>query len=327
MSQFLRVSSLLVSFCLLASGAEPQLLVLHKAASSLGFYTSEGRHLTDVPVGKHPHEIVLSADGRYAYISDNGTMQIEEAGKGGNTVSVVDLHTRKKTGEISLGEFHRPHGLDLDHASGILAVSTELPDRLVLIDTKNRRIVKTLDPKGRTAHMVKWGPGAHIAFVSNSSSANVAAIDVSTGVVKLIPTGERPEGSALSPDGKRLYIADREAARITIIDTQKLQGAGEIRTGKGPVRIAITPDGKQLVYALMHDRKVEFADPVSGKVLGQVPLEGRPVSLTISPDGKLAFASAQDDDTVYVVSVAGHKLVRKFKTASGAGPDPVLALP
>jgi YVTN family beta-propeller protein len=309
-----------------ACSAGPTLAVLHKGASSLGFYTSTGGHLSDVAVGRHPHEIAVSADGRYAYVTDNGTMRIEQAGPGGNSLSVIDLAARKRVAVISLGEFRRPHGIDLDHNSGLLAVSTELPDRLVIIDTRTRRILRTFETRGKTAHMVKWGPDSRWAFVSNSSSASVAAVDTHTGVVKLIPTGERPEGSALSPDGSRLYVVNREAARISIIDTAKRELVGEIHTGKGPVRIAVTPDGKQLVYALMHDRQVEFADPAARKILDRVALDGRPVSLTLSPGGKLAFASAQDDDTVYVVSVAERKVVLKFKTAAGAGPDPVVEL-
>jgi DNA-binding beta-propeller fold protein YncE len=68
---------------------------------------------------------------------------------------------------------------------------------------------------------------------------------------------------------------------------------------------------------------VEFADVASRKVLGQAAIGGKPVSLSLSTDGKLAYASAEDDDTVYVLSVPDRKLVREFKTPKGSGPDPV----
>jgi YVTN family beta-propeller protein len=160
--------------------------------------------------------------------------------------------------------------------------------------------------------------------VSNSSSGNVAAVELSTGEVKLIPTGTRPEGSVLSRDGQELYVTNREAAKISVIDTAKNEVTGEIQTGKGPVRIAVTQDGQTLVYAAMHDQRIEFANPRTRKVLGHVAVSGTPVSLTLSPDGKLAFASAEEADTVYVISVPDRKLFREIKTASGAGPDPVL---
>lgn len=304
--------------------ASPTLLILLKGANALGFYTPEGKLLVTVPVGQHPHEMVLSKDGRRLFTTDNGTMRIEHAGSGGNTVSIVDVASRKKAGEISLGKFHRPHGIDLDASTGRLVVTTELPDQLLLLDPVKRTVVRAYETRGKTSHMVTLGPGAKWAYVSNSSSGNVAAIELSTGEVKLIPTGARPEGSVLSRDGKELYVTNREAAKIAVIDTAKNEVTGEIQTGKGPVRIAITPDGQTLIYAAMHDQRIEFANPRTRKVLGHVAVSGMPVSLTLAPDGKLAFASAEEADSVYVISVADRKLVREIKTAAGAGPDPVL---
>ena len=96
-------------------------LILQKAESSMGFYTPAGQHLASVPVGKHPHEFVISTDGRYAYTTDNGSMLLETPGQGGNTISIVDLVSRKNAGTIQLGEFRRPHGIDLDRKTGRLA--------------------------------------------------------------------------------------------------------------------------------------------------------------------------------------------------------------
>src|SRR5512134_3883704 len=114
-------------------------LILQKAESSMGFYTPAGQYLASVPVGKHPHEFVISTDGRYAYTTDNGSMLLETPGQGGNTISIVDLVSRKKAGEISLGEFRRPHGIDLDRKTGRLAISCELPDRLLIVDPASRK--------------------------------------------------------------------------------------------------------------------------------------------------------------------------------------------
>lgn len=296
-------------------------LILQKAESSMGFYTSAGRHLASVPVGKHPHEFVISTDGRYAYTTDNGSMLLETPGQGGNTVSIVDLVSRKNAGTIQLGEFRRPHGIDLDRKTGRLAISCELPDRLLIVDPVSRKVLRDYDTMGKTSHMVTLGPGAEWAFVSNSTSNNVAAVHLQSGKVKLIPTTRRPEGSVLSKDGSTLYVATREG--ICIIDTGKQTERDRIVTGKGPNRIALTADERYLVYSLIDENKVEIADPKLRKVLGQVPLPGRPVSLTISRDNQYAFASAQDDDTVYVVSITDRKLAREIKTKRGSGPDPV----
>jgi DNA-binding beta-propeller fold protein YncE len=299
------------------------LLVLHKGSSSLGFYSPAGKLLQNVPVGQHPHEMVLSADGRVLYITDNGTMRIEEAGSGGNTLSIVDVAARKKIGEISLGRYRRPHGIALNPRTGRLYVDTELPDALLEIDPVARKVVKTWDTNGRTSHMVTLGLDGRRAYVCNSTSNDVSSILLSTGELQLIPTGERPEGSVLSHSGEELYVCNRETQKISVISAAKQAVVGEITTGRGPLRAALTPDGKLLVYVLYHDEAIEIADPAARKALASVKLGGRPVSLSVSPDGRRAYASVEEQDTVYVVSIPDRKILQTFKTAPGSGPDPV----
>ncbi|MBI2685276.1 MAG: hypothetical protein HYX27_03095 [Acidobacteria bacterium] len=315
---------------LAATPLSGELLVLHKGHSSLGFYTDEGKLIANAPVQPHPHELVFSPDGRYAYTTDNGTMRIEQAGTGGNTVSIIDLKDRKKIGEISLGEFRRPHGIDMIRSTGQLLVSTELPDQLLLIDPAKRQIVKTWPTGGKTAHMVVVTPDGKYAFISNSTSANVSAIELATGKVKLIATGARPEGSVVSRDGRRVYVCNRDGAQITVIDTAKLEAVRTIKSSPGPVRIALTPDQRLLVYGLLDERGVEWVDLKTGKIAGKVPLPaelGQIVSLHLSQDGKTAYAANENMDMVYAVSIPEKKIVRSFRITKGYSPDPVVPKP
>jgi YVTN family beta-propeller protein len=313
-----------------ALAAHAELLVLHKGHSSLGFYSDQGQLLATVPVGRHPHEMVFSPDGRYAYTTDNGTMRIEQEGTGGNTVSIIDLKERRKVGEISTGEFRRPHGIDILRTTGQILVSTELPDQLLLIDPAQRKVVKTWPTGGKTAHMVVATPDGAYAFISNSVSANVSALDLKTGKVTLIPTGARPEGSVVSKDGKRVYVCNRDGSQLSVIDTAKLAVIQTIKTSPGPVRIALTPDERYAVYGLLDPRAVEWVDTKTGKIAGRVDLPaalGQVVSLHLSHDGKTAYAANENMDTVYAVSLADKKIVHSFKTPKGYSPDPVVPKP
>ncbi len=292
-------------------------LVLHKAGSALGFYDRSGRLVETVPVGAHPHEMVLAPDGRHVYITDNGVMLLTDPGEGGDTVSIVDVAKRERVGVIGLGRFRRPHGIALDAHAGRLLVTTELPDRLLVLDPASRRVVRDFDPRGRTPHMVTLGPGGRVAYVSNSGSGQVAAIDVQGGEATVIPTGECPQGGALAPDGRRLYVTSRDGSSIAIIDTAGRRKVGEIQTGRGPNRVAVTPDGRLLVYSLGKGSAVGFADAGTGEVVGRLPLEGSLVSLSLSPDGSRAFASAQELDRVYIISVPGRRLVGTIRTPAG----------
>lgn len=322
-----RLAALLLAIAASLTAEQQVLLVLLKGANALGYYTPEGQLLAKVPVGEHPHEMVLSADGKYAYITDNGTMRIEDAGKGGNTISVVDIAARKRVDTISTGRYRRPHGISLDAQRNYLAVTTEGPDQLLLIDAAKGKMIRHFNPNGKTSHMVSFGPGARgpeYAFVSNSGAAYVSVVQLTTGATTTIPTGDRPEGSVLSPDGKELYVCGRESANITVIDTERQGAISAIRTGRGPVRIAVTPDGKTLVYALMHDKRIGFADPQSRRQVAVLNVDANPISMMLSRDGKIATASAEEADTVYVISVPERKLIRQFKTEKGAGPDPAV---
>ena len=316
-----RLALLLLASAWLLSAATPVYLVLQKGASSLAYYSPDGKLLATVPTGKHPHEMVFSPDGRYLYTVDNGTMRMEHPGAGGNSLSIIDVKARKRVGEISLGDSRRPHGIDVDRKTGMLVVTSELPDRILLVDPQKRAVVKTWDTKGKTTHMVTLGPDSKWAYAGNSSSGDVSAINLSTGELKLIKTGDRTQGSALSKDGRELYVTSNEG--ITIIDTAAQQARAHIKTCAQPVRIAVAPSG-DLVYACMGDKRVGFADPRTRTQTGYVLVPGPPVSLTLSRDGKLAFASAEDIDTVYVISVPDRKIVREIRTEKGAAPDPVL---
>lgn len=301
-------------------------LVSQKAASSIAFYSWDGELVDEVPVGTHPHEIVLSPDGRLLYVADNGTMAIEQAGEGGNTVSIVDIESRQKVGEVDLGKYHRPHGIDFVPSSGLVLVSTENPDQLLAVDPEKQALVREYDTKGQTPHIVTASLDGRRAFVSNARSGNVAAIDLESGETTLIKAGGRPEGSVLSSDGKTLYVVNRETNEISIIDTEKNENVGSIPTGATPVRVKLTGDDKVLIYALMDDNQVGFAEVESREQVATVDIGGPPVSLELSQDGQYALAGAQEADTIYVVSVPDRKLVHEFKTTDGAGPDPALYL-
>ena len=318
------VAAILLAALPAASGVY---LVLLKGASALSFVSAEGKVEATIPVGQHPHEMAFSPDRKLLYTTDNGTMRIEHAGSGGNTVSIIDLATRKKIGEIALGQYRRPHGIDVDPSTGMIAVSTELPDQLLILDPNKRAVVKHFDTKGKTSHMVKFGPGAKWAYVSNAGSGNVSAINLSNGEVKLIETGERPEGSVLARDGKELYVCNREGASITVIDTSTNSAVARIATGKGPVRVTITPDGGTLVYALMHEKKVAFANPRTRQQTDYVLVPAELVSCNLSQDGSVAFASGETTDNVYMVSLKTKKIVGELKLTKDSGPDPVFEAP
>jgi YVTN family beta-propeller protein len=325
--KYIAAAALLCALPALPTYAQkPALAIVEKIAGAVGFYTPDGKRIGGAQVGKHPHEIVISQDKKRLYVSDNGILWMTEAGEGGNTISVLDPVTMKKTGVIDLGKYRRPHGMDLHPKTGRLAVTIENPDGLLLVDPAAGKVLRMYDVKGNDPHMVLFGRDGEWAYVSNTASNTLAAVHLSSGKVELIPTDARPQGGVLSPDGKLIYLTNSDGNSISIIDTERKTRIGTIQTGKGPGRIALTRDGIGLIYNLQPGEAVGFADLATRKQTGMIPLGGRPLSLTVSHDGLLAYAGVQDQDKVFVIGVPERKIVRILQTPKGSGPDPALPL-
>jgi len=310
------------------AAAEPRayLAVVEKVAGAVAFYTEEGKQLSQVKVGPFPHEAVLSRDGKVLYVSVNGVLWMTEDKLGNNTIAAVDVRAMRKIRDFDLGRFHRPHGIALTASGDQLLATTERPFGLILVDAGSGKVVRDYDVKGKSPHMVIPTPDGEWAFTSDTDFDNVAAIRLKTGDVTLIPTGKHPQGGVLSSDGRRLFLANTESNKMSIIDTATKKVSGEIQTGKGPARIALTPDGKTLVYNLQFEPAVGMADVATRKQVAQIPLSGRPLSLTMTRDGRRAFLGIQEQDKVVFVSVPARKIEKTLELPKGSGPDPAIPL-
>lgn len=319
-----------VLFLLVALAANtmggPEFVVGEKLSGSVGFYDANGFRAADVKVGQHPHEMALSPDRRTVYVSDNGVVWMTDEGPGDNTVSIIDLASRRRTGVIDLGQYRRPHGITVDRSTGYIFVTTERPSALVELDHASRKVVRAYDVKGKAPHIVVLGPRSQYAYTSNDNSGTISAIRLATGDVKVIPAGKRPQGQALSPDGKFDFITLEDDNAIAILDTAKNEIVGRIITGRSPNRVAVTPDSKLLVYSMQLAGAIGFADIASRKQIAEVPVGGQTMSISLSPDAQSAYTGIQEHDQIAIVSVRDRKLVRTFKTAAGSGPDAIIPL-
>ena len=311
---------------ILGAAERADLLVVEKKNNSVGFYASSGTRVGGVPIGETPHEVVLSRDGRFAYVSDNGVLWMDYDGPGGNTVSIIDVHAQTRVGVLPMGKFHRPHGISLDPGSSRALVTSENPDRIVLVDLDARAVIKDFDNGGTDPHMVTFDRDGIWGYVSNTASATVGAVHTVTGELQLIEVGKGPQGSLLSRDGKQLWVTCRDEGRIDIIDTASKQRIGSIDTGDGVNRIVATPGEELLVYSLQTGHAVGIADIASGKEVARIPLGGAPLSISLSKDGMYAFAGVQDEDQIWIVSVPEREVVQVIDTPPGMGPDPVVEI-
>jgi hypothetical protein len=97
-------------------------------------------------------------------------------------------------------------------------------------------------------------------FVSNGNNDLVTVLssksDTVINTIKLRPDdrvkhlrGVIPFGLALSPDHKRLYVAESGINAIAVINVADFKVLGHIPTGWFPSKVEVTPDGKHLIIA------------------------------------------------------------------------------
>src|SRR5258705_11910351 len=73
-----------------------------------------------------------------------------------------------------------------------------------------------------------------------------SVLDTKTAkVLATIPVGTEPEGVAVSPDGRLVYVTAETTHTISVIDTAALKRVATILGGSRPRESAFTPDGQR----------------------------------------------------------------------------------
>jgi len=174
-------------------------------------------------------------------------------------------------------------------------------------------------------------------YVLNAGEATVSVVDTDTNTV--IQTSEQLQAGGamtLSPDGKRLYVAEYMGNHVYVLDPETLELDGppiNVVTTYGGT-LAVSPDSTRL-YVGSTDVPVhydEYGDPVYGpssayvsvvdtatrNVVAQIPIGISVGNVELSPDGKLLYANAPD--RVYVIDTATNTRVASF-TVGGQPAD------
>jgi YVTN family beta-propeller protein len=294
------------------------LLVLNKGDNTLATVDSETLQVRGhVPSGPDPHEVIASADGRLAYITN-----YNRGNGAANTISVVDVVNQKALPPIDLGALSRPHGLTL--ASGKVYFTAEGAKVIGRYDPATGKIDWVMGTGQNRTHMVIVSPDGKQIFTSNVASGTVCVLEQVQGgpdwSVSVIPVGRGAEGFDLSPDGKELWAANAQDASVSIIDvaTKKV-----VQTLPVPFRSAnrlkFTPDGKRVVISDLAATDLFVLDAASRKQVKKVDLGGRAAGILMDPVAPRAFIAVGSANSVAILDL--NSLTVTGRVESGPGPD------
>lgn len=144
------------------------------------------------------------------------------------------------------------------------------------------------------------------------------------------PKYSSPTDLKVSPDKKKLYVAEQTAKTIAIIDVEEKTVEKKVQLPNEVTGLAISPDGSK-IYAtcsseLWPDGFVAEVDVAAGKVISRISVGHGARCPNISPDGKLLYVCNIFNNNISVVDLVAKKEKSKIEVirepyAAGLTPD------
>ncbi len=324
-------SDLLEKYRANAQLAKKYLIAANRSAHSISVVDLETENVVKTyEVGKGPHEITLTADGRFLFVANYGffprphqdpipSSELKWTQEVQNSVSRISL----ENGEIRTFEIpnsNSPHGI-LANADGSIFWTT----------AENEGLIKEMN--GETGDLLFEYPtmeGSHIIagtqnrarlFSSNIESNTVSIIDTKTREVKHINTPKGPEGLMLSPDERELWILTNQDHKVSVFNLENEEITHEFSSnGKFPVKLTFI-NGEAWISNVF-SRNIAIFDADSKDFKHEIELETTPLGIT-SFEGKV-YVTLPRKNLVRVFDAASKEFVSEF--SPGMEPDGLIVM-
>jgi YVTN family beta-propeller protein len=288
------------------------------------------RVVAAIPVGDDPHEVIASADGRTAYVSNYGFGAFQ-------TLAVIDLVAQKQLPFIDLGALRGPHGLTF--VDGKVWFTAEAAKAIGRYDPVAGKIDWIMGTGQNRTHMLYVFPGAQRILTTNVNSATVTILDHTQGPAgapaapppgrppmpgppggdwneTVIPVGHGSEGFDVSPDGKEAWVANAGDGTISVIDLAEKKVVATIDADvPGANRLKFTPDGRQV---LVTAGTLVVLDVATRTVVKRLPDVRGTGGILMQPDGARAYVACSPVGYVAVIDLKTLDMVGHVEVA---GPD------
>ncbi len=297
--------------------SEGRLLVLNKHDDTLMvFDVPSYEKLATIPVGREPHEVAATPDGRKAYTSN-----VRD-----KSLSVVDLKAARVSRTLRPDRLDFPHGLAVTPDGRHLIATSEGSRRLFLIDVAKDVVLRSVTTTQSRAHMAVALAGGKRACVTNVGSDSVSLLRIpELRITKNVPVGNEPEGIAATPNGRWIVVALQGSDQAAILDAGSGAVLARLPTGRTPIRVSVTPNSFTALVPNRGSDDVTVLDVLARRVKSTVRVGRRPGGVVTDAAGARAYVCNNDSNTVSVLSIPGLEVTRTIPV--GAHPDGIAFVP
>ena len=268
---------------------KPLLLVLNKPEAKLLLVDPAAKKVIgEVATGNGPHEVTVSADGKLAFVANYGDQTP------GESISVIDLETKKELRRVNLGALRRPHGIV--ESKGKIYFTVEMNKAIARYDPAADRVDWLMGTGQDLTHMLVINKEQNKIFTANIFSDSVGVMEPmgqgGNWHYTVIPVGKRPEAIDLSPDGKEVWTAHSQDGGVSVIDTEAKKVLATIPAlTKHSNRLKFTPDGKLVLISDAESSAVLVLDTKERKLVQKITVGEVPLGIQIAPDGQRAYVA------------------------------------
>lgn len=314
----IRIIFLIMLFSGTACKAQSKLLALSKTDHTLAIIDpSTLKILARVPVGKDPHEVIASSDGKTAYVSIYGGGSFHE-------LNIIDLVAMKPVKTIDTRPLFGPHGLAF--VDGKVWFTAEGSKAVGCFDPQTQKVDWCMGTGQDRTHMLYVTSGADKIYTTNVSSGTISILsEVTSGQRKdwtqtIIPTSAGTEGFDVSPDGAELWAAASDNGKIYIINTalKKIEKTIDAEV-VGANRLQFTPDGKRVLITSLRSGALSIFDAKTHKEVTKINIGHGAAGIMIDPNGSRAFVACSPDNYIAVVDLKTFKVTGHINV--GKNPD------
>ncbi|SRR5579864_3601108 len=299
---------LAICFCSVAARAESTpataLLVLSKSDRTLAIVDPTSLHvIARMPSGPDPHEVIASADGKFAYISNYG-------GGAYNTLTPVDLVAQKALPVVDLGPLRGPHGLDF--MGGKVWFTAEAAKAIGSYDPATQKVDWILGTGQNRTHMILVANDLKRIVTSNVSSGTMSIIEKTTGgrnpggdwEETVVAVGPGAEGFDISPDGREIWAANAGDGTVSVVDTATRKVSATLPANvKSANRLKFTPDGKLVFVSCLGGPDLVVLDAATHQEVKRIKIGHGAAGIQMQPDGSRAFVSCTPDNYVTIIDL------------------------
>jgi len=265
-----------------------------------------GKHL---PLSTLPLNLIVSPDGRYAIVTNNGLAR--------PSLTTVDLTSWavKSTTPLDAAWYGLAWSADGTKLYSSGAAQNNVQEFAYGDGTLKASRTFALPVQSGdsfTGGLAVSADGRRL-YAARVFAMTLSSIDLATGqVLQTVPLAAEPYATVASPDGRFVYVSLWGGSRVQVYTADALQLLSEFYTEEHPNAMALTADGRRLFIACASSSSIWVYDTFTSDPIEQIsvslypgaPATATPDALALSPDGRTLVAALADNNALAVIDVS-----------------------